>query len=153
MRIPAAAGTERPDLGRQRPDLNPADGRAERRFALTFRLRCVTALPPMSSGGCGLYSPGGWAGRRSCSQQCGLPGGTRDIRGDDVSGMPVQAAAGTLCRIVVLGVRMPGSFLNIAQRDPGIKAAVMNACRSVSGVTALVIPARRVTWRTIRPAP
>jgi hypothetical protein len=48
---------------------------------------------------------------------------------------------------------MRGSFLDIAQRDPGIQTAVMNACRSVSGVTALVIPVRRATLRTIRPAP
>ncbi len=47
---------------------------------------------------------------------------------------------------------MRGSFLDIAQRDPGIQTAVMNAGRSVSGVTALVIPAR-ATLRTIRPAP
>jgi hypothetical protein len=33
-------------------------------------------------------SPGGTASR------CGLPGGARDVRGDDVGGMPVQAAPG-----------------------------------------------------------
>ena len=48
---------------------------------------------------------------------------------------------------------MRGSFLDIAQRHPGIQTAVMNACHSVWGVTALVIPARRVILRTIRPAP
>ena len=39
-----------------------------------------------------------------------------------------------------------------ANATPLICAAVMNACRSVCGPTVLVIPARRVTRRTIRPA-
>jgi hypothetical protein len=38
--------------------------------------------------------------------------------------------------------------LHIAQRHPGIQlAAVMNACLSVWGVTALPIPARRAVLR------
>ena len=48
-------------------------------------------------------------------------------------------------------ISMRGSLLDIAQRDPGIRAAVMNACLSMCGVTALVIPARRAALRTIRP--
>ena len=36
---------------------------------------------------------------------------------------------------------------------PRLWAAVMNACLSVCGPTGLVIPARRATFRTIRPAP
>ena len=43
--------------------------------------------------------------------------------------------------------------MDVAQRDPGIQLAVMNACLSVRGVTGLPIPARRATLRTIRPAP
>jgi hypothetical protein len=43
--------------------------------------------------------------------------------------------------------------LDIAQRHPASSAAVMNACLSVWGVTALGIPARRAVLRTIRPVP
>jgi hypothetical protein len=46
---------------------------------------------------------------------------------------------------------MRGGLLDIAQRHSGV-AAVMNACRSVCGVTDLAIPARRATLRTSRPA-
>jgi hypothetical protein len=50
-------------------------------------------------------------------------------------------------------VRMGGCLLDIAERDPGAQLAVMNACLSVCGVTALPIPARRAALRRIRPAP
>jgi hypothetical protein len=43
--------------------------------------------------------------------------------------------------------------MHIPQEDSGVKAAVMNACRSVCELTCLAIPARRVTRRTIRAAP
>ena len=43
--------------------------------------------------------------------------------------------------------------MDVAQGAPASSAAVMNACLSVCGVTALVIPARRAALRTIRPAP
>jgi hypothetical protein len=42
MRIPAAVGTECPDLGGQHPDLNPADGHAER-----LRVRLVACCVPL----------------------------------------------------------------------------------------------------------
>lgn len=47
---------------------------------------------------------------------------------------------------------MGGCLLDIAERDPASRAAVMNACLSVWGVTGLPIPARRAVLRTIRPA-
>ena len=67
--------------------------------------------------------------------------------------VPVQAAAGPVISHRGPRVRMGGSFLHVPQRDPASKLAVMNACRSVCGVTGLVIPARRAVLRTIRPAP
>ena len=48
---------------------------------------------------------------------------------------------------------MRRGLLHVAQRDPGIEGAVMNACLSVRGVTALPMPARRATLRTTLPAP
>jgi hypothetical protein len=59
-------------------------------------------------------SPGGIASRH------GLPGGARDIRGDDVGGMPVQAAPGPVVPHRGSRVRMGGCFLDVAQRHPGI---------------------------------
>ena len=51
----------------------------------------------------------------------GLPGGTCDVGGDDLGGVPVQAAAGPVIphRRPWIGVR--GSFLDVTQRDPGIE--------------------------------
>jgi hypothetical protein len=45
---------------------------------------------------------------------------------------------------------MRGRLLNVAERDAGIHAAVMNACRTVCGPIGLSIPVRRTTRRTIR---
>jgi len=43
--------------------------------------------------------------------------------------------------------------LDLAQRDPGIKRGGDERVPERVGVTALAIPARRATLRTIRPAP
>ena len=50
-----------------------------------------------------------------------LPGGARYVCGDDVRGVPVQAAAGPVVphRGAWIGVR--GGLLHVAQRDPGIQ--------------------------------
>ena len=56
-------------------------------------------------------------------------------------------------RIVVLGSAWEAASCTSRNGTPASSAAVMNACRSVCGVTGLVIPVRRAARRTIRPAP
>ena len=50
-----------------------------------------------------------------------LPGGARDVGGDDVGGMPVQAAAGPLIPHRGARISMRSGFLYVAQRDPGVQ--------------------------------
>jgi hypothetical protein len=45
-----------------------------------------------------------------------------------------------------------GGFLDFAQGDSGVEAAVINACLKVCGPTRLGMPARRAMRRTIRAA-
>ena len=81
-----------------------------------------------------------------------LPCCSGDGGGDDVGRVPIEAGA---CPVVAHGgarVGVGGGLLHITQRDPASRAAVMNACLSVCGLTFFVIPARRVTRRTIRAA-
>src|SRR5215469_2538501 len=82
-----------------------------------------------------------------------LPGGARDVGGDDVGGVPVRAAAGSVIPDRGARICVRGGFLHVAQRNPASSAAVMNAWPSVWGVPVLPIPARRATLPTIRPAP
>jgi hypothetical protein len=84
--------------------------------------------------------------------QCGLPGGARDVGGDDVGRMPVQAAAGPVVPHRGPRVRVRGGLLHLAQRHPGVQRGG-DACLGVWGVTTLAIPARRAALRAIRPAP
>jgi hypothetical protein len=56
-------------------------------------------------------------------------------------------------RIVVRGSACEAASCTSRSGNPLSSAAVMNACRSICGVTALAIPARRAVVRTIRPAP
>ena len=51
----------------------------------------------------------------------GLPGGSGDVGGDDVGGMPVQAATGPVVPHRGSRVSMRRGILDIAQRDPGIE--------------------------------
>jgi hypothetical protein len=51
-----------------------------------------------------------------------LPGGTGDVGGNDVGGMPVQAAAGTVVANRGPRVRVGGGFLDISQRDASIES-------------------------------
>jgi hypothetical protein len=55
--------------------------------------------------------------------------------------------------MVVLGSASEAASWTSRSGTPASRAAVMNACRSVCGLPCLVIPARRVTRRTIRAAP
>jgi hypothetical protein len=50
-----------------------------------------------------------------------LPGSTRDIGGDDVGGMPVQTAPGTVVSHGGPGISMRGGFLHVPQRDPSVQ--------------------------------
>lgn len=94
--------------------------RSQRRFALTLRPQCVTALRPMSSGDRGLSSPGGWAARRSCFQPVRVTG-----RHSRYTRRRCKWHAGPDCRghapHCCSRIRMRGSFVDIAQRDPGIR--------------------------------
>jgi hypothetical protein len=145
--------TEFPDLHGLGLDRHPARRprrsavRAHVAVAVRNRLanrcpRTVTRCPP---GGCGRQA--------ELLPARGLPGGTRDIRGDDVGGVPVQAAAGRSYRIVVRGSAWEAASWTSRSGTQASSAAVMNECLSVCGVTALAITARRATLRTIRPAP
>ena len=125
---------------------------AERRFAFTRGSRGVMVFPAVDPG---LLLLAAVAARRD-NRRLGLPGGTSDVGGDDVGSVPVQAAAGPLWwsyRIVVRRSACETASWTSRSGTPASSAAVMNACLSVCGVTALVITARRATLRTIRPAP
>ena len=111
---------EQPILGRHRRPRQRPGQRSQRRFALTLRLQCVTALRPMSSGDRGLSSPGGWAARRSCFQPVRVTG-----RHSRCTRRRCKWHAGPDCRghapHCCSRIRMRGSFVDIAQRDPGIR--------------------------------
>jgi hypothetical protein len=100
----------------------------------------------------GFLLPGGLRRQEGLSRRPGLPGGTREVGGNDVGGVAVQAAAGALWRIVVRWSACEAASCTSRSGTPASRAAVMNACRSVGGVTSLAIPARRAVLRTIRPA-
>ena len=76
-----------------------------------------------------------------------------DIGGDDIGSVSVQRGAGAVVAHGRVRIGVRGGFLDIAERHPASRAAVMNACRRVCGPTGLVIPARRARRRTTRAAP
>ena len=76
-----------------------------------------------------------------------------DERGDDVGGVAVEGHSGAVVAHGACAGRRGGGVLHVAQRHPGVEAAVMKAWRKVCGPIALVIPARRATRQTIRLAP
>ncbi len=118
--------------------------------AVAVRNRLANRCPRTATG----CPPGGCGRQAELLPACGLPGGPRDIRGDDIGGVPVWAAVGPLwCRIVVRGSACEAASWTSRSGTPASSAAIMNACLSVCGVTALAITARRATLRTIRPAP
>src|SRR5262249_58486678 len=80
------------------------------------------ALPPAATraGWSGAVRLAAAAARRTATSRCELPGGASDIGGGDVGRMPVQAAAGAVISHRGPWVSMRGSFLDVAQRDPGI---------------------------------
>jgi hypothetical protein len=89
------------------------------------------------------------ARRKACT--C-LAGGSRDVGGDDVGGVPVQGCPGPVVSHGVRGSAWEAASCTSLRGTPASRAAV-NACRSVCGPTFLAIWARRATQRTIRPAP
>ena len=50
-----------------------------------------------------------------------LPGGTSDVSGDDVGGVPVQGSSGPVVSHGGAGIGVRGGFLHIAQRDPSVQ--------------------------------
>ena len=72
-----------------------------------------------------------------------LPGGTGEVGGDDIGRVPVQAAAGPVIRIVVRGSACDAASCTSRSGTPASKLTVINACRSVYGVTVLLIPGVR----------
>ena len=101
--------------------LQAAGWRAERRFALMLQSRSVTASETVWPGTVGRWPPGGCGRQAESLPARGLPGGPRDICGDNIGGMPVQAAAGPVVPHCGPRIGMGGSLLDIAQRDPGIE--------------------------------
>ena len=68
----------------------------------------------------GLRLAAGWARRSLLVAVGSLPGGSGKVGGDDVGGVPVETAAGTViahCRARV-GVR--GGFLHVPERNPRV---------------------------------
>ena len=120
-----------------------------RRFAFALGSRCVTD-EHRSDRRQRFLSGGRAAARQSLFQP--LPGGARDIRGDDVGSMPVEAAPARSYRVVVRGSACDAASCTSRSGTPASSAAVMNACLSVRGVTALPMPARRATLRMTLPA-
>jgi hypothetical protein len=59
-----------------------------------------------------------------------LPGGARDVGGDDIGRVAVQAAAGPVNRIVVRGSACDAASWTSRSGTPASSAAVMNACLS-----------------------
>ena len=96
-----------------------------RRFALGSRLRSVTNY--------GRELLPGDRGRHAeeLPALAGLPGGGRDVGGDDIGRVPVQAASGAVIPHRGPRICMRRSLLYVPQRHPGLCAAVMNACLSV----------------------
>jgi len=86
------------------------------------------------------YGQGGWSGSR------------RHVGGEDVVRVTVEILASPVVTHRGTRIGMPRGNLDIPQVHARIQTAVMNACRSVCGPTDLLIPARRATRRTMRPA-
>ena len=61
------------------------------------------------------------ARRMRCQNFGALPGGSGNIGGDDVGGVPVQAAAGAVVSHGGTWVGVGGGFLHVPQRDPGVQ--------------------------------
>ena len=51
----------------------------------------------------------------------GLPGGSGDVRGDDIGGMAVQRGAGPVIAHGGARISVGSRFLDIPQRDPSIQ--------------------------------
>ena len=98
------------------PTEAPARSRSPRRTAVRAQVEVAvrdqfTAVRP----------PGGSGRQAAESSPSGLPGGTRDVGGDYIGGVSVQAAA---CPVIPhRGARicMPRRLLHVPQRHPGIQ--------------------------------
>ena len=136
---------------RARPQRRSISTRQPSKSAVRVHLD-VAVRDRRTAAGSGRYFSSAWPPQApgGAASWCGLPGGARDIRGDDVGGVPGPGCRGPRSyRIVVLGSACEA--VSWTSRS-GTPAAVMKACRSVWGVTVLAIPARRAVLRTIRPA-
>src|SRR5262249_30281573 len=50
-----------------------------------------------------------------------LPGGARDVGGDDVGGVPVEGGAGAVVAHRRARISVRGGFLDVAERNPGVE--------------------------------
>jgi hypothetical protein len=75
-----------------------------------------------------------------------MPCGTGEVGGDDVSRVPVQAAAGPVIPHRRPRIRARGGLLDIAQRHSGVQGGCDESVPQRVGVTVLAIPARRAIW-------
>jgi hypothetical protein len=94
------------------------------RFTLTIEVAIRNHLSNRcrrAATGCPAVRLAAVAARRSYCQRVWLPCGTCDRGGDDIRGVPVQAAAGALVPHSGSRISMRGGFLHVAQRDPGIE--------------------------------
>jgi hypothetical protein len=146
----------RPDRPDRYSDNQPPATLAEdtdRRFACALGLRCVIG-EYRSDRRQREFCLTAVAARQNCSSRCPLPGGARDVGGDDVSGVPVQAAAGPVIPHRGPRIGMRGGLLHVAQRDPGIQRGGDERMPSVRSrrvrriSVAVGLPSRRLTRLT-----
>jgi hypothetical protein len=110
-----------------RPDLCGTTGerycitiRTDRRFPYIVGI-AVSYWRAAGAGALRARSPGGHSRQAELPTAAGLPGGARDVGGDDVGGVPVQAAASPVVPHRGPRVSVRGGLLDIAQRHAGIE--------------------------------
>ncbi len=106
-----------PDLYHRIDSHRSRPGHAERRFAFTVRSRSVTVRA--IGFGCwdrtmGQLRLAAVAASAELTTGADLPGGARNIRRDDISGMPVQAAPGPVVPHRSSGISVRGGLLHVA---------------------------------------
>jgi hypothetical protein len=83
----------------------------------------------------------------------GLSCRASDVRGDDISGVPVQRSPGSVIAHSGSRIGVRSGFLHVPQWHAGVERRSDERMPQRCGPTGLAIPARRATWRTIRAAP
>ena len=93
-------------------------------------------------------------GRRAKLMSGGvLPGGACDVGGDDIGGVPVQAAAGMMIPHRGARISMRRGFLDVAQRDPSVERGGNEGMPERVGRDDLSDPGATRDPADVRPAP